>query len=200
VSGSNAAANAWRRVLSLPRSWSATATVNAGAAVAGASAARSAWASVLAMPRSVTFTVNIVTKKSGNSEGGPPIPVPHIGKFGSIKKFADGGRVFGPGGPTSDRIPSMLSRGEWVIRAAAVKELGSGFMSWINSAGPGSGVRSMSGRVGSAGGSKPNPFAGGSGGSMHVHFHGSVYTKTSMEFEDMVVEAFKEAQRKGRRF
>lgn len=191
VSGSNQAASAWRRVLSMPRSWSATATVNSGGAVSGANAAVAAWSRVLAMPRSVTFTVNIVTKKSGNSEGGPPIPVPHL---------ASGGRVFGPGGPRSDKIPAMLSRGEWVIRAAAVKALGTDFLSWVNSAGAGSSVRSGAGRV--SGSSMPGGSSGGGSGksSTHVHFHGAVYAKSSMEFEDMVVEAFQEAKRKGRRF
>ncbi len=39
----------------------------------------------------------------------------------SAAKFARGGLVFGPGGPTEDRVPAMLSSGEFVVRAAAVK-------------------------------------------------------------------------------
>jgi TP901 family phage tail tape measure protein len=39
----------------------------------------------------------------------------------SAAKFAHGGLVFGPGGPTEDRVPAMLSSGEFVVRAAAVK-------------------------------------------------------------------------------
>ena len=35
--------------------------------------------------------------------------------------FARGGLVFGPGGPTEDRVPAMLSSGEFVVRAAAVR-------------------------------------------------------------------------------
>lgn len=38
--------------------------------------------------------------------------------------FASGGRVFGPGGPTDDLVPAMLSNGEFVVRAAAVKMYG----------------------------------------------------------------------------
>jgi hypothetical protein len=34
-------------------------------------------------------------------------------------KFADGGIVSGPGGPREDRIPAMLSNGEFVVNAAA---------------------------------------------------------------------------------
>jgi glutamate synthase domain-containing protein 3 len=39
----------------------------------------------------------------------------------SAAKFAHGGLVFGAGGPTDDRVPAMLSNGEFVVRAAAVK-------------------------------------------------------------------------------
>ena len=35
--------------------------------------------------------------------------------------FAGGGLVFGPGGPTDDKVPAMLSSGEFVVRAVAVK-------------------------------------------------------------------------------
>lgn len=35
--------------------------------------------------------------------------------------FARGGLVFGPGGPTDDQVPAMLSSGEFVVRAAAVQ-------------------------------------------------------------------------------
>lgn len=37
---------------------------------------------------------------------------------------ARGGYISGPGGPTDDQIPALLSNGEYVIRAAAVKKLG----------------------------------------------------------------------------
>ncbi len=36
--------------------------------------------------------------------------------------FAGGGRVFGPGGPTSDSIPARLSNGEFVTNAAATRD------------------------------------------------------------------------------
>ena len=32
--------------------------------------------------------------------------------------------MFGPGGPTDDLVPAMLSNGEFVVRAAAVKMYG----------------------------------------------------------------------------
>ena len=36
---------------------------------------------------------------------------------GRISKFADGGYISGPGGPIEDKIPAMLSNGEFVINA-----------------------------------------------------------------------------------
>lgn len=40
---------------------------------------------------------------------------------GGIGLYADGGHVSGPGGPTSDDIPAMLSNGEYVINASATR-------------------------------------------------------------------------------
>lgn len=39
-------------------------------------------------------------------------------------KFASGGYVRGPGGPKDDRIPAMLSDGEYVLTAEAVRQIG----------------------------------------------------------------------------
>lgn len=52
--------------------------------------------------------------------------------MGSILARADGGYVSGPGTPTSDSIPAMLSNGEYVIRAAAVNRYGVGFFDSLN--------------------------------------------------------------------
>jgi TP901 family phage tail tape measure protein len=41
---------------------------------------------------------------------------------GSVKNYAPGGGVNGPGTATSDSIPAMLSDGEWVIKADSVKK------------------------------------------------------------------------------
>jgi hypothetical protein len=48
-------------------------------------------------------------------------------------KKAHGGYISGPGGPTADKVPAWLSNGEYVIRAAAVKKLGTGYLSALNS-------------------------------------------------------------------
>ena len=56
---------------------------------------------------------------------------------GSVQKRADGGYIRGPGTPTSDSIPALLSDQEYVVRAAAVKDVGVGFLNWINRGGTG---------------------------------------------------------------
>lgn len=54
---------------------------------------------------------NTVAKVFGLSEAHP-------------KGFATGGHVAGPGGPTGDKIPAMLSDGEYVMNAASVRHYG----------------------------------------------------------------------------
>lgn len=57
----------------------------------------------------------------------------HYGYVGpNATKKAFGGYISGPGGPTADAIPAMLSNGEFVMRAAAVKKLGTGYLSALN--------------------------------------------------------------------
>ena len=51
----------------------------------------------------------------------------------SFLGFAQGGLVRGPGASTSDDVPAMLSSGEFVLRAAAVKQWGVDFLEAINS-------------------------------------------------------------------
>lgn len=41
--------------------------------------------------------------------------------------MADGGKVGGPGGPRDDRVPAMLSNGEYVIPAHIVRKLGTDY-------------------------------------------------------------------------
>ena len=65
-------------------------------------------------PTSSTHTVNVV------QSGGQP------------QGLASGGHVRGPGTGTSDSILAMLSNGEYVIKAAAVKFFGRGFMDAVN--------------------------------------------------------------------
>jgi len=52
-------------------------------------------------------------------------------KFG----FADGGKVEGPGGPRDDKVPAMLSDGEFVLNEGAVKHFGLARLSKMNEVG-----------------------------------------------------------------
>ena len=47
-------------------------------------------------------------------------------------RLASGGYISGPGGPTDDRIPAMLSHGEYVVKADSVKKYGRGTLDAIN--------------------------------------------------------------------
>ena len=51
---------------------------------------------------------------------------------GLVEGYANGGYISGAGGPTSDSIPARLSNGEFVMRAAAVKQYGVGFFNQLN--------------------------------------------------------------------
>jgi hypothetical protein len=46
--------------------------------------------------------------------------------------MAAGGQVMGPGGPTSDSVPAMLSNGEFVMNARSVRKWGAGFFEALN--------------------------------------------------------------------
>ena len=49
-------------------------------------------------------------------------------------KLKEGGPIYGPGTSTSDSIPAMLSNGEYVIRANAVKTIGTDVLDRLNHA------------------------------------------------------------------
>lgn len=46
--------------------------------------------------------------------------------------LADGGPVRGPGGPTDDKVPAMLSNGEYVVKAASTAKLGHAQLDYLN--------------------------------------------------------------------
>lgn len=69
----------------------------------------------------------------GNTEIVIPVRVATPGSdTAEPQQFATGGQVRGPGSGTSDSIPALLSNGEYVIRAAAVRKLGKGYLDLIN--------------------------------------------------------------------
>jgi hypothetical protein len=49
-----------------------------------------------------------------------------------IPGHAEGGLIKGPGGPKDDKVPAMLSHGEYVIKADAVSQFGVGNLEAIN--------------------------------------------------------------------
>ncbi len=56
-------------------------------------------------------------------------------KFLSERSKASGGRIFGEGGPREDKIPAMLSSGEYVIKAASAQKIGYGTLENMNTKG-----------------------------------------------------------------
>jgi hypothetical protein len=53
----------------------------------------------------------------------------------AIDRFATGGYVSGPGTPTSDSIPAMLSDGEFVVKASTVDKVGVNALNHLNKTG-----------------------------------------------------------------
>lgn len=79
-------------------------------------------------------------------------PAPPRSKDGYIGPGrANGGYIRGPGTGTSDSIPTMLSNGEYVVRASAVRALGLGYLNAVNQ-GRRPIHRASGGPVGNAGG------------------------------------------------
>jgi hypothetical protein len=88
-----------------------------------------------------------------------------VGDFG-VAEFASGGPVSGPGSGTSDSIPSWLSNGEFVVKAAAVQKVGVDFLNAINGSDAPNSVRrhrsrgyAEGGLVSNARGAEPGGFA-----------------------------------------
>ena len=96
-----------------------------------------------------TAVVSMDAAKAGAGAAASQASIPYVGPalavaamaamvaavmalLGGIKKFAVGGLVSGPGSATSDSIPARLSAGEYVVRAAAVRQVGVAFLDSIN--------------------------------------------------------------------
>lgn len=54
------------------------------------------------------------------------------GDASGVQRKANGGLIFGPGGPREDRVPILASPGEFVVNAAAVSKFGVGNLEKIN--------------------------------------------------------------------
>ncbi len=96
-----------------------------------------------------TTVVSMDAAKAGAGAAASQASIPYVGPalavaamvamvaavmalLGGIKKFANGGLVSGPGSATSDSIPARLSAGEYVVRAAAVRQVGVAFLDSVN--------------------------------------------------------------------
>ena len=90
-------------------------------------------------------TINLAGGILKSLEQGGPILAVTAGIIGAIqlaaivanppKKYATGGYVSGDGGPTDDKVPAMLSNGEYVVKASTVKKIGVPMLDKINKSG-----------------------------------------------------------------
>ena len=87
---------------------------------------------------------------------------------GASRRLAGGGRVSGPGTETSDSIPALLSRGEFVVRAAAVRQFGEAFFASLNAGFmPPQPARFAAGGLVGVDSTAPAPMTGA---PIHLHF------------------------------
>jgi hypothetical protein len=95
-------------------------------AVTEASATATTVTALAALTSSATTAaIALQSVASSNSTGG--------GMFSFLPfHLATGGKVNGFGTDTSDNIPSLLSPGEYVVRAAAVRKIGTKFLDLLN--------------------------------------------------------------------
>lgn len=91
-----------------------------------------------------------------------------------LQRFDSGGSVVGPGSGTSDSILARLSNGEFVVRAAAVKAVGTNFLSAINS---------MGGRSRVAAFADGGMVQGGGQGTIVIENKGSEKQATGSQFD-----------------
>jgi TP901 family phage tail tape measure protein len=82
----------------------------------------------------VTYTNPVLPKNSDKTEGQEKYYYDgnNLIDMGPVPKHAFGGLISGPGSWTSDSIPSYLSNGEFVTKAASVAKYGTSFMNSIN--------------------------------------------------------------------
>lgn len=84
---------------------------------------------------SATQTTEAVQALINDLKAGAVVPVKVTAVGGDtqpVEGYATGGYISGPGTGTSDSIPALLSNGEYVIRAAAVRKLGKRHLDMLN--------------------------------------------------------------------
>jgi hypothetical protein len=119
-----------------------------------------------------------VTAKGGLKVNSTPAPF----------QKAEGGYISGPGTETSDSIPAMLSNGEYVIRAAAVKAIGVNTLNKINSFGGGRLPQlqfASGGYVGKSGGANTSSNLNQQAPIIKIEVHNETGTQANAEVTDM---------------
>lgn len=96
------------------------------ASVAAGAATAAAWAPAAAMVSLASFGANAAPAMAGIGA------TTALSLALSIPGFAGGGAIKGPGTGTSDSVLSWLSNGEYVMRTAAVKKYGTGYLDALN--------------------------------------------------------------------
>jgi len=92
-------------------------------------------------PGGTPFTLRERLFGVGPKDKGEPTPFTlrerlfGVGPEDEDKYKATGGPIFGPGGPTGDKIPAMLSAGEYIIKTDSAKRLGYGALDYMNTSG-----------------------------------------------------------------
>lgn len=109
----------------------------------------------------------------------------------TVKKNASGGWITGPGGPRDDKVPALLSNGEYVVNAAAARQHASE-LEWINAQGL---------RNGGYAGAAPSVSVGGSNNTFLVDLGdlgGMVRVQARQVSEDVMADAVDMAGARGR--
>ena len=127
--------------------------------------------------------MNVTSSVTAGGAGTSLIPAP-----GKAPGKATGGYISGPGTETSDSIPAMLSNGEFVIRAAAVKAIGVETLNRINSFGGGRLPQLQfagGGYVGKSGGANTSSNLNQQAPIIKIEVHNETGTQANAEVTDM---------------
>ena len=132
-----------------------------------------------------------------NYQALPPHRVDPI-DYSRAMGWAAGGMIHGPGSGTSDSILARLSNGEFVMRAAAVRTLGAGFLANLNRFAGGGMVMPSRGIPSFANGGLVTAGAG-TGRAVHLHLGGHEFALSGPGgvVDALVTEASRQRMRSG---
>ena len=132
-----------------------------------------------------------------NYQALPPHRVDPI-DYSAAMGWAGGGMIHGPGSGTSDSILARVSNGEFVMRAAAVRNLGAGFLSTLNRFAGGGMVMPSRGIPSFANGGLVTAGAG-TGRAVHLHLGGHEFALSGPGgvVDALVTEASRQRMRSG---